>query len=142
MTILVAEDDEEDRLLIQQAIQASPTSISVHFVENGEQALDFLLNKGKYIDQVKYARPGILLLDLNMPRMDGRELIEVLKNNPSFVNLPLVVLSTSNDNKDIEETYHLGANSFITKPSSFSGFVDVMKSLKQYWFDIVELPKT
>jgi CheY-like chemotaxis protein len=138
--ILVADDDPEDRMLIIDALKESRLTNNIQYVENGEELLDFLRNEGKYTDAKKYPTPGIILLDLNMPKKDGREALKELRADPRFRSLPVVVLTTSQAEEDIFRTYDLGANSFITKPVSFSSLVSTMKALNNYWFEIVELP--
>jgi CheY-like chemotaxis protein len=109
-------------------------------VENGEDLLDYLLRRGKYLDLVDLPRPGLILLDLNMPRKDGREALREIKADPALRQIPVVILTTSRADTDIDRIYELGANSFITKPVRFEALVAVMKVLSQYWFQTVELP--
>jgi CheY-like chemotaxis protein len=138
--ILIAEDDEEDRMLTREALVESKLKNKINFVEDGEQLMDFLLNQGAYSDKQKYPKPGIILLDLNMPRKDGREALKEIKMHEQFRRIPVVVLTTSKAEEDIIRTYDLGVNSFITKPVTFEGMINVMKTIGTYWFDIVELP--
>jgi CheY-like chemotaxis protein len=138
--ILMAEDDEEDRMLAQDALRESRLKNTLHFVEDGELLMDYLLNKGRYTDAEKYPAPGIILLDLNMPRKDGREALKEIKSHELLKRIPVVVLTTSKAEEDIIKSYDLGVNSFITKPVTFDGLINVMKTLGTYWFDIVELP--
>jgi CheY-like chemotaxis protein len=114
---------------------------AVQFVENGEELMDYLHNRGNFADKEKYPTPGLILLDLNMPKKDGREALKEIKADDHLRVLPVVVLTTSKAEEDILRTYNLGVSSFITKPVSFSSLVDVMKTLSKYWFEIVELPK-
>ncbi|MBT34589.1 MAG: two-component system response regulator [Thalassobius sp.] len=141
IVILYADDDPEDRMLAQDAFEESRLANDLHFVEDGEELMDYLLNRGKYEDEKKYPNPGLILLDLNMPRKDGREAIKEIKEVPKLRPIPIVVLTTSRAEEDILKTYNLGINSFITKPVTFEGLVDIMKTLGKYWFEIVELPK-
>jgi CheY-like chemotaxis protein len=104
--------------------------------------LDYLNNKGRFEDKDKYPTPGLILLDLNMPKKDGREALKEIKNEDHLRMIPVVVLTTSKAEEDILRTYDLGVSSFITKPVTFSSLVDVMKTLSKYWFEIVELPKS
>lgn len=139
--ILYADDDPEDRMLAKDAFEESRLANDLHFVEDGEELMDYLLNKGKYTDEKKYPTPGLVLLDLNMPKKDGREAIKEIKKVPKLRPMPIVVLTTTRAEEDILKTYDLGINSFITKPVTFEGLVDIMKALGKYWFEIVELPK-
>ena len=138
--ILLADDDPDDRLLAETALEECRVSNALRTVENGEELMDYLLRRGKYTDPASSPRPGLILLDLNMPKKDGREAAQEIKAHPEFRKIPLVILTTSRAEEDIARSYDLGANSFITKPVSFDGLVDVMKSLSEYWFNIVELP--
>ena len=143
ITILICDDDEDDRLLTRQALEDAHVSNTVKFVEDGEQLLDYLYQRGEYAGETgKAPRPGLILLDLNMPNMDGREALKVIKGDDSLRDIPVVVLSTSALDEDIVRSYKLGVNSFITKPVTFSGFVEAMNVLGRYWLEIVELPPT
>ncbi|MBJ7427719.1 MAG: response regulator [Bacteroidia bacterium] len=138
--IVIAEDDEEDRMLTREAMIESRVKNTVHFVEDGEYLMDYLHNKGDFSDKSKYPAPGLILLDLNMPRKDGREALKEIKSNEHLKRIPVVILTTSKAEEDIIRTYNLGVNSFITKPVTFEGMINVMKTLGTYWLDIVELP--
>ncbi len=140
IVILVAEDDAEDQMLVKEAMEESRLSNHIHFVSDGEELLAYLRHEGPYADPRKYPRPGLILLDLNMPRKDGREAMKEIKTDPKLRVIPIVVLTTSKAEEDILRTYDLGVNSFITKPVSFSSLVNVMRTLGKYWFEIVELP--
>jgi CheY-like chemotaxis protein len=141
ITILICDDDEDDRLLTQQALESAHISNSIRFVEDGEQLLDYLYQRGAYAGETGTApRPGLILLDLNMPKMGGREALKVIKEDKSLSDIPVVVLSTSRLDEDIARSYQFGVNSFITKPVTFSGLVDAMNILGRYWLEIVELP--
>jgi CheY-like chemotaxis protein len=142
ITILIADDDPDDRLLAQQALAESRLVNAVHFVEDGEQLLDFLNQRGAFADPTLHPRPGLILLDLNMPKKDGREALREIKSQPALRQIPVVVLTTSQAEEDIYRSYDLGVNSFITKPVTFDGLVQVMRVLGRYWFEIVELPLT
>jgi CheY-like chemotaxis protein len=141
ITILMADDDPDDRLFAREALEESRLANDLHFVEDGEELLDYLLHRGKYTDAEHAPRPGLILLDLNMPRMDGREALHRIKENEHLRAIPIVILTTSRAEEDIFRSYNLGANSFISKPVTFDGLVDVMKVLGRYWFEIVELPR-
>jgi CheY-like chemotaxis protein len=140
IVILMADDDADDRLLAKDALTECRLSNELHFVENGEELLDYLLRRGNYTSLGDAPRPGLILLDLNMPKKDGREALKEIKADPELRKIPVVVLTTSRADTDIGRIYELGANSFISKPVSFDSLVDVMKILGRYWFEIVELP--
>ncbi|PRY12262.1 response regulator receiver domain-containing protein [Pontibacter ummariensis] len=141
IVILVADDDAEDRMLVKDALDESRLTNQVQFVENGEELLDYLHNRNSYADKEKYPTPGLILLDLNMPKKDGREALKEIKSDEHLRVIPVVVLTTSKAEEDILKTYDLGVSSFIAKPVTFGALVDVMKTLSKYWFEIVELPK-
>ncbi len=141
ITILICDDDEDDRMLTQQALEDAHVSNALRFVEHGEQLLDYLYQRGEFAGEQGLApRPGLILLDLNMPGMDGREALKLIKEDPSLRDIPVVVLTTSSLDEDVIRSYQLGVNSFITKPVTFSGLVDAMNVLGRYWLEIVELP--
>ena len=138
--ILMADDDDDDRLLAQDALAESGLDASLQFVENGEELLDYLYHRGKFSVPAESPRPGLILLDLNMPLKDGREALRDIRAEPELRRIPVVVLTTSKADTDIGTIYELGANSFISKPFQFEALVGVMKVLGQYWFQTVELP--
>lgn len=138
--ILMAEDDPEDRMLARDALEEAKLGNDLHFVQDGEELLDYLNRRGSYEHLKEIPLPGLILLDLNMPKKDGREALEEIKQNSELRSIPVVVLTTSTAEIDIVKTYNLGVNSFITKPVTFSGLVDVMRSLGSYWFNVVSLP--
>jgi CheY-like chemotaxis protein len=140
ITLLLADDDPDDRLLAKQALEKSRLANDLRCVEDGEELLDYLRRRGKYADPRESPRPGLILLDLNMPRKDGREALREIKNDPRLRDIPVVVLTTSKAEEDIARTYNLGVNSYITKPVKFAALVVIMKTLGKYWFEIVELP--
>lgn len=139
ISLLIADDDPDDRLLAEEALVESRLANGMHFVEDGEQLLDFLNQRGIYSGQ-DLPRPGLILLDLNMPRKDGREALQEIKADPNLRRIPVVVLTTSKAEEDVLRTYDLGVNSFIVKPVTFEQLVEVMRALGRYWFEIVELP--
>ena len=141
ITILIADDDADDRMMIRDALEESRLANDIRFVEDGEELLNYLEHRGKFADAAGSPRPGIILLDLNMPKKDGREALKEIKSNRDLWSIPVIVLTTSQAEEDIYRTYDLGVNSFITKPVSFEALVEVMKTLGKYWFDIVELPR-
>lgn len=138
--ILMADDDDDDRLLAQDALSESNVPGDMRFVHNGEELLDYLFHRGDYAQAATAPRPGLILLDLNMPLKDGREALREIKADPDLRRIPVVVLTTSKADTDVGAIYELGANSFISKPFQFDALVSVMKVLGQYWFDTVELP--
>ena len=140
ITILVAEDDEDDRLLMKEALEENRLANDLHFVVDGEELMDFLLHRGQYSDPEMSPLPSLILLDLNMPRKDGREALKEIKADPNLRRIPIVVLTTSKAEEDILRTYDLGVSSFISKPVVFESMVQIMKMLGTYWFEIVELP--
>jgi CheY-like chemotaxis protein len=140
ITILIADDDADDRMMASEALEESRLANDLRFVEDGEELLDYLYHRGRFAAAGESPRPGLILLDLNMPRMDGREALREIKGDPALRSIPVVVLTTSKAEEDIYRTYDLGVNSFITKPVQFDGLVEVMKALGKYWFEIVELP--
>jgi CheY-like chemotaxis protein len=135
--ILMADDDEDDRLLTRDALRESRLANELYFVRDGEELLEFLYQRGQFASA---PRPGLILLDLNMPRKDGREALREIKADPNLRCIPVVVLTTSKEEADIYRSYDLGANSFVTKPVTFDGLIDVMRGLGTYWFEIVDLP--
>jgi CheY-like chemotaxis protein len=137
ITILVAEDDEDDRLLMQDALEENRLANDLHFVTDGVELLDYLNRRGDYTDPQSSPRPSLILLDLNMPRKDGREALKEIKADPELRKIPIVVLTTSKAEEDILRTYDLGVSSFIAKPVVFDSMVQIMKMLGTYWFDIV-----
>ena len=140
ITILLADDDADDRMLAKDALKESRLANDLRFVENGEELLEYLRRQGQFADADSSPTPGLILLDLNMPRKDGREALKEIKSDPNLRHIPIVVLTTSKAEEDIYRTYDLGVNSFITKPVTFDGLVNVMRTLGTYWFEIVELP--
>ncbi|MCA9911135.1 MAG: response regulator [Anaerolineae bacterium] len=133
----MVDDDEEDCMLTQDALRESRLNNPIEFVRDGVELMAYLRQEGDY----KHARrPGLILLDLNMPRKDGREALMEIKADPRLRSIPIVVLTTSKSETDVLRSYDLGANSYITKPITFQALVDVMLVLGRYWFEIVELP--
>jgi CheY-like chemotaxis protein len=137
ITILIAEDDPDDQLLTREALDESRIANAVYFVEDGQELMDFLHQAGIYQDA---PRPDLILLDLNMPRKDGREALAEIKSDPLLRSIPVVILTTTKANEEVLYAYNLGANSFIVKPVSFEGLVNAVRVLTQYWFSIVRLP--
>lgn len=141
ITILMADDDEDDRLLTKEAFIESHLANDLHFVNDGEELMHYLLRQKEYTDPKTSPRPGIILLDLNMPKKDGREALAEIKSNPELCRIPVIILTTSKAEEDIVRSYDLGANSFIPKPVTFHRLVEVLQTVGNYWFHIVQLPK-
>lgn len=137
--ILMADDDPDDRMLAKEALAENRLANELHFVEDGEELIDYLKQKGKY-NADNAPKPGLVLLDLNMPKMDGREALKIIKNDSNLRKIPVIVLTTSKAEADILKSYELGVNSFITKPVTFDELVEVTRQIGRYWFGIVELP--
>ena len=140
ITILLADDDEDDRMMTRDALRDARLHNDLRYVIDGVDLMDYLYRRGRHADPARSPRPGMILLDLNMPRMDGREALEQIKQDPDLRSIPVVVLTTSKAEEDIVRTYDLGVNSFITKPVTFLGLVEVMKVFSRYWLEIVDLP--
>lgn len=138
--ILMADDDADDRLMTQRAFNEHRLANELRFVVDGEELMDYLYWRGSYSEPGSAPRPGLILLDLNMPRKDGREALEEIKSDPHLKSIPVIILTTSKAEEDILRSYKLGSNSFITKPVTFTGMVDVVRAMGQYWLEIVELP--
>ncbi len=139
--ILMADDDADDRMLAGEALEECRIANDLHFVEDGEELMDYLKRRGKYADPALSPRPGLILLDLNMPRKSGREALREIKTDSELCRIPVVVLTTSQSDEDVTRSYDEGANSYISKPVTFDGLVDVMRGLKHYWFEIVAVPR-
>jgi CheY-like chemotaxis protein len=138
--ILMAEDDPDDRLLSREALQESHLANELRFVVDGEDLMNYLHRRGEYAAPKAAPMPGIILLDLNMPRKDGREALEEIKADPRLRRIPVVVLTTSKADEDILRSYDLGVSGYVTKPVTLEGLVNVLKTIGKYWFEIVELP--
>lgn len=140
LNIMVAENDEDDRALVKFAFAECKLSNTVYFVEDGEQLLDYLYHRGGYQDTVNVVRPDLILLDLDMPKINGHEALKEIKNDPLLRSIPVVIFTTSKSSRDINSTYNMGANSFIVKPVTYDGLIQVMNVLAEYWSEISELP--
>ena len=140
ITILVADDDADDRMLLQDAFLENGLPNDLRFVTDGEELLAYLRHDGAYATADSSPSPGIILLDLNMPRLDGREALRLIKADPRFQRIPVIVLTTSRAGEDILRTYDLGVSSFITKPVTFDGLIKIVQVLSAYWTGIVALP--
>jgi CheY-like chemotaxis protein len=140
ITILMADDDPDDRQLTREAFEESKLSNDLRFVEDGEELLDYLYRRGKYADPESSPRPSIILLDLNMPRRDGREALQIIRSDPQMRPIRVIIMTTSKAEEDMLRSYDLSAASYITKPVTFERLVDVVRALGKYWLEIVELP--
>jgi CheY-like chemotaxis protein len=140
IVILMADDDEDDILLTQKALQKGKLLNKLYSVQDGEELLDYLFHRGAYATEAEAPRPGLILLDLNMPKKDGREALKEIKSQAELKDIPIVVFTTSKAEEDIYRSYKLGVNSFITKPVTFEALIEVMQLLGKYWFEIVTLP--
>jgi CheY-like chemotaxis protein len=140
ITILIADDDADDRQMTKEALEENYLLNDLRFVSDGEELMNYLHRKGTYLDPLSSPRPGLILLDLNMPRKDGREALKEIKTDPLLRRIPVIVLTTSKAEVDILKSYDLGVNCFISKPVTFNDMIEVTKSIGKYWFEIVELP--
>ncbi|KOF03217.1 response regulator [Roseivirga seohaensis] len=140
ISILMADDDPDDQLMAKEAFEENRMANDLNFVQDGEELMDYLQHRGKYNAQ-NAPKPGLILLDLNMPKKDGRTALREIKADPKLKRIPIVVLTTSKSDEDVFKTYDLGVSSFITKPVTFEELVEVTKDIGKYWFGIVVLPK-
>jgi CheY-like chemotaxis protein len=139
--ILIAEDDPDDQLLAREALEENKVINDVRFVNDGAELLDYLHQRGAYAPPAVVPRPDLILLDLNMPKIDGRQALAAIKSDDELRRIPVIVLTTSKAEEDVFRTYNLGVNSFIVKPVTFDSLVQLTKILTQYWFSIVRLPE-
>ena len=140
ITIVLADDDPDDRQMTEEAFTENRLANQLHCVEDGEELMDYLRRRGKFEQHRQEPLPGLILLDLNMPRKDGREALKEIKADPNLRRIPIVVLTTSKAEEDIVRSYDLGVNSYVTKPVTFKSLVELVKVLGRYWFEVVELP--
>ncbi|GAB3998567.1 response regulator [Spirosoma daeguense] len=139
LTILIADDDTDDRLFMERALRQSGYTHNILFVEDGEELMEYLRHEGRYTEE-NAPWPNLLILDLNMPRKNGFQALKEIKDDPNLRRLPVVVMTTSSADEDVLKTYHLGVNSFVTKPFDFNRLVEMVGALKTYWLDTVKLP--
>lgn len=139
--ILLADDDPDDRMLTTRALKKNLLANEIHTVEDGEDLMDYLHRRGPYADAARAPRPGLILLDLNMPRKDGREALQEIKSDPELRHIPVVVLTTSDAEQDVLKSYDLGVNAFVTKPVTFDGLTEAIRVIGSFWFEIVRLPQ-
>ncbi len=141
MSILIAEDDPDDRLLIKEAFEENKIANLFHFVGDGEELLEFLYRQGPFAELVNDPLPALIILDLNMPRVDGREILEVLKSHHKFKTIPIVTMTTSNDEADMRHCYENGANAYVVKPSNFKQLSKIISAISEFWLNFVSQPK-
>ena len=141
ITILLADDDEDDRQMTIEALKDNRLGNDIRTVADGEELMNYLQRKGQYADAATSPRPGLILLDLNMPKKDGLEALTEIKADSGLKQIPVIMLTTSKAEEDVSQSYHLGANSFITKPVTIAELAEKMKGLSHYWFEIVELSR-
>lgn len=140
-SILMVEDSEDDFEATMRAFKKANLHNPVTWCRSGRDAIDFLTHEGAYKDAPKSQHPGLILLDLNMPGLDGRKTLQLIKENTSLKQIPVIILTTSSDERDVEACYQMGANTYVQKPVSFDGLIEAIKRLKEYWFEIALLPK-
>jgi len=140
ISVLLADDDPDDCRLTMEAFRAAQIDNPMQFVEDGEVLLDYLKGRDRYAATAP-PLPGLILLDLNMPRVDGREALAQIKSDPTLKHIPVVVLTTSSAEVDVARAYQAGCNSFIQKPGSFGALVEIASTLGRYWFSVVDLPE-
>ena len=140
ITVLMADDDPDDRLMTKEAWEENRIANTLVFVNDGEELMDYLYHRGRHSDPETSPRPGLILLDLNMPKKDGREALKEIKADPNLGRIPIVVITTSNEEEEIVRSYDLGVNSFLSKPVTFDELVKMIQVLSEYWLEIVRLP--
>jgi CheY-like chemotaxis protein len=140
VVILIVDDDPGDQELLRRSLETSEHRLTTRIVEDGEEALDYLMQRDRYQDPALAPRPDLVLLDLNMPRADGRQVLKAIRETPSLASLPVIVMTTSSRMDDIQDCYALGASSFITKPSKLDDFNTIVRSVESYWLTTVQLP--
>ena len=138
--ILMVDDDEDDRMLAEEAFLEVGVPCPLEFVADGDELLDYLLSSGRFAGQGPTVRPSIILLDLNMPRRDGREALAAIKAHPDLRRIPVIVLTTSQRPSDVLQSYELGASTYIVKPANFEGLINMVQRLVLYWFGIAAIP--
>ena len=138
--ILIADDDSDDRQMIKEAFEENNFSSDFFFVEDGEDLVDYLNCKGKYSNDKTERCPDLILLDLNMPKKDGREALREIKSDPGLKSIPIIVMTTSKLKDDVVRSYNMGVNCFISKPTTYSELIEVTRSIIKYWFEVAQLP--
>ena len=140
ITVLMADDDPDDRLMTQEAWEENRIANTLLFVNDGEELMDYLYHRERHSDPKTSPRPGLILLDLNMPKKDGREALKEIKADPDLARIPIVIITTSNAEEEIARSYDLGVNSFLSKPVTFDELVQMIHLLNEYWLGVVRLP--
>ena len=140
--ILVADDDSDDRQMLKEAFEENKLVSNINFVEDGEELINFLNHKGKFSNLPVSQNLDLILLDLNMPKKDGREVLREIKSDPRFKKIPVIVLTTSKIKEDILNSYDLGVNCYITKPTTYSGLIEITDTIAKYWFELAQLPNS
>lgn len=138
IVILVADDDADDRMMTQEALEENNIINQIKFVEDGVDLINYLRRNGKFNDTIAFPRPELILLDLNMPKVDGREALKIIKSDADLCKIPIIVLTTSKSDVDIVKSYNLDVNYFLPKPVTFTNFIEVIRTIGQYWFEIVQ----
>jgi len=138
--VLLVEDDPDDVQIAKRAFEKGNIANPLFVVRDGEEAMEFLQHTGRYADAAQAPRPGVILLDLNLPRLDGREVLGLIKKDPNLLRIPVVVLTTSADEADVLECYEGGANTYITKPVEFGKFLEAVITIGEYWLRIAVIP--
>lgn len=142
LIFLYAEDDSEDTMLMNEAMEEGEMEDKLKIVDDGEALMNYLQNKEEYQNPDQAPKPDVILLDLNLPKKDGREALKQIKKDPHLKHIPVIAITTSKSEEDIKKAYQLGANAFVTKPVSFQSLVETMKSMKRFWGEVSELPST
>ncbi|MBB6001987.1 response regulator [Arcicella rosea] len=140
--ILIADDDDDDKFLVKSALEDCTSNTPVHFVENGVEVLEYLKNEGQFADKYAFSKPSVIILDLNMPKKDGRETLKEIKENPLFKKIPVIILTTSKAEEDVNLCYSYGANAYIVKPNSFTELTEILSTMTNFWLNIVTLAPT
>ena len=140
ITILMADDDEDDRLMAEVALKEAKLLNPIRFVKDGEELLDYLYRRGIYGNGTDAPRPGLILLDLNLPKKSGKDVLETIKSDEKLKHIPVVVLTSSKAELDVVKSYNLHANGYIIKPVNMEKFMEIVQSIEQFWFNIVVLP--
>ncbi|MBI5814265.1 MAG: response regulator [Nitrospinae bacterium] len=138
--ILLVEDSPADQELVRRVMERSKIRNELLIVEDGVEAMAYLKNEGKYSDTSRFPKPDLVLLDINMPRMDGKQVLSEIRRDPGLKSVPVIILTTSTSEKDVFEAYHLGANAFISKPVDFEGFTDAIRQMESFWLMVATLP--
>ena len=141
-TILLIDDDPADQFLVQEAMKIANLRHNLSLVSDGDEALDYLFGRGRYADHFKAPRPDLILLDLNMPRFSGRQVARAIKSNPYLKKIPIVVLTASALEDDLDELYGIGVNSYMQKPANFDEFTAALRDLANYWLERASLPSS